>query len=143
MEGDDYFEAITLAATVFTLTQAFRVARLVTRTNNEEARIYSLFRKMEALVRHNVINTGVVESILKLNNPGVRQTESRKIYSEIRTHTANSYKGPENISGSDQEMLTQAENARHIKPEGEQPWPEHAAITVRESPGTAGPTGRP
>ena len=108
-EGDDYFEAIALAATVFTLILAFRVARLVTRTNNEEARIYSLFRKMEALVRHNVINTGVVESILKLNNPGVGQTESREIYSEIRTHIANSYKGPENISGSDQEMLTQAE----------------------------------
>ena len=79
-EGDDYFEAIALAATVFTLILAFRVARLVTRTNNEEARIYSLFRKMEALVRHNVINTGVLESILKLNNQASdRQRAGRSI----------------------------------------------------------------
>ena len=109
-EGDSYFGAIALAATVFTLILAFRVARLVTRTNNEEARIYNLFRKMEVLVRHNVIKPGILEKILEWNNPGVGQTRSREIYSEIRAEIATAYTGPGNMSDSDQEMLTQAES---------------------------------
>ena len=45
------FESITLSATVFTLILAFRVARLVSRTREERARIYNLFRRLDLMVR--------------------------------------------------------------------------------------------
>ena len=49
--GDGYFGSIALAATVFTLLLAFRVARLVTRTNDEENRTFIILRRLDSLVR--------------------------------------------------------------------------------------------
>ena len=57
--GDGYFGSIALSATVFTLLLAFRVARLVTRTSDEENRTFSVLRKLDSLVRRDVINPDV------------------------------------------------------------------------------------
>ena len=57
--GDGYFGSIALSATVFTLLLAFRVARLVTRASDEENRTFSVLRKLDSLVRRDVINPDV------------------------------------------------------------------------------------
>ena len=49
--GDGYFGSIAMAATVFTLLLAFRVARLVTRTSDEENRTFNILRKLDLLVK--------------------------------------------------------------------------------------------
>ena len=49
--GSGYFESITLAATVFTLLLAFRVARLVSRTSEEDNRTFVIYRKLDLLAR--------------------------------------------------------------------------------------------
>ena len=108
-EGDNYFEAIALAATVFTLILAFRVARLVTRTNNEEARIYSLFRRMEVLVRRGAMAPDVLKCILNLNNPDYSLNQGRAVYSEIRSHIVHYHNNTGKMSDAEMEILTLAE----------------------------------
>ena len=65
--GDGYFGSIALSATVFTLLLAFRVARLVTRTSDEENRTFSILRKLDSLVRRDVINGEVRYCILVID----------------------------------------------------------------------------
>ena len=65
--GDGYFGSIALSATVFTLLLAFRDARLVTRTSDEENRTFSILRKLDSLVRRDVINGEVRYCILVID----------------------------------------------------------------------------
>ena len=74
--GDGYFASIALSATVFTLLLAFRVARLVARTSDEENRTFSILRKLDALSRRDVINRDVRQCIMVIdetNKPGSAQ----------------------------------------------------------------------
>ena len=44
--GDGYFASIGMTATIFTLLLAFRVARLITRTNDEESRHFQYLEEI-------------------------------------------------------------------------------------------------
>ncbi len=65
----DYLGWVALAATIFTLLLAFRVATTVSRTSAEEAYAFSALRKMEALVEREVIDAKVLEQIAIMDSP--------------------------------------------------------------------------
>ena len=76
-----YFEAVALAAAVFTLLLAFRVVRLVDRTSAEDSLTYSAFSKLELLARRNVIDTKILDYLLKISAAN-NDTELRRYYFE-------------------------------------------------------------
>ncbi len=82
-----YFEAVALSATVFTLLLAFRVARLVTRTNAEEYRTFVVFRKLDLLVRRGVISDRVREYVMRVGD-SQDQGEIREAYTRARVEIA-------------------------------------------------------
>ena len=99
-----YFEATALAATVFTLLLAFRVARLVTRSNGEEARIFSVFRKLENLARKGLIDKEICDCVLKMDS----STNDRGLmnaYMQVRYY----FESAKPSYGTDREMLNQSE----------------------------------
>ena len=61
-----YFEAVALAATVFTLLLAFRVVRLVDRSSAEDSLTYTAFSKFELLVNRNVIRGEILNLVLQI-----------------------------------------------------------------------------
>ena len=64
--SNGYFESIGLSATVFTLILAFRVARMVTRTNDENGRIFSVFRKLDLLSQWRIIDRKVLNYVREI-----------------------------------------------------------------------------
>ena len=85
--GDGYFGSIALAATVFTLLLAFRVARLVTRTSDEENRTFSILRKLDSLVRRDVINSDVRRCIMVIDESN-NQAQLKEYYLKTREFIA-------------------------------------------------------
>ena len=85
--GDGYFGSVALAATVFTLLLAFRVARLVTRTNDEENRTFSVLRKLDSLVRREVINGEVRQCIMVIDESN-NQAVFKEHYLKTREYIA-------------------------------------------------------
>ena len=79
-----YFEALALAATVFTLLLAFRVARLVARTNAEENRTMMLFRKVEGLVQRGVLDPEVLDCILRIDDASGGHQDLVRSYERAR-----------------------------------------------------------
>ena len=99
-----YFQAIALSATVFTLLLAFRVARLVSRTNGEESRTFSVFRKLDLLAQRNVISGDIRDCILRMDaqrNP----LALKDAYMEARNYIA----GICPLNDVDQQMLSEAQ----------------------------------
>ena len=75
--GDSgYFESITLAATVFTLLLAFRVARLISRTSEEDNLTFAIYRKMELLVRRGHLSPRALNNIRSLDQSSTSFNES-------------------------------------------------------------------
>ena len=58
-----YFEALALSATVFTLILSFRVARLASRTQDEDNRAFRLFREFSSLSRRGVVSARLCECV--------------------------------------------------------------------------------
>ena len=85
--GDGYFGSIALSATVFTLLLAFRVARLVTRTSDEENRTFTILRKLDSLVRRDVINSEVRRCIMVIDESN-NQATLREYYLRTREYIA-------------------------------------------------------
>ena len=85
--GDGYFGSIALSATVFTLLLAFRVARLVTRTSDEENRTFSILRKLDSLVRRDAINGEVRYCILAIDETN-KQAVLKEYYLMTRGYIA-------------------------------------------------------
>ena len=102
--GDGYFGSIAMTATVFTLLLAFRVARLVTRTNDEESRTFNILRKLDRLVRRGVINEDVRHCILVIDETN-KQPILKEYYLKARGYIATAT--PEN--DSDRDTLVQVE----------------------------------
>ena len=78
-----YFEALALSATVFTLLLAFRVARLISRTGEEESRTFSAFRRLEILVQRDVISPNFLDCVVLMDSPK-DQAELESAYKEAR-----------------------------------------------------------
>ena len=80
--GSGYFEALSLSATVFTLLLAFRVARLVSRTREEEALLLGLFRRLEDLESADVVACGAREQLLEMDS-AERDENLERAYLEV------------------------------------------------------------
>ena len=102
--GDGYFGSIALSATVFTLLLAFRVARLVTRTSDEENRTFSVLRKLDSLVRRDVINPDVRRCIMVLDESN-NQAVLKEYYLKTRDYLASALPGDD----SDRQRLNETE----------------------------------
>ena len=102
--GGGYFEAIALSATVFTLLLAFRVGRLITRTNAEERQTFSVFRKLHLLVQRGVISRDVLDCILRID-ASANSSNLQEAYTEMRNIIA----GVCPINDADRQMLNEAE----------------------------------
>ena len=74
-----YFEAVALSATVFTLLLAFRIVRLVDRTNTEDSLTYGCFSKLELLAKRGVIDEEILDCVLQID-AAKSNTEVRKFY---------------------------------------------------------------
>ena len=102
--GDGYFGSVALSATVFTLLLAFRVARLVTRTSDEENRTFSVLRKLDSLVRRDVINTEVRQCIMVIDESNT-QAVLKEYYLKTREFIASAL--PQN--DADRQALNETE----------------------------------
>ena len=80
--GLGYFEALALSATVFTLILSFRVARLASRTQDEDKLAFALFRNLNALASRGVIRRRVCDCILIINQGQGQELQSA--YDEAR-----------------------------------------------------------
>ena len=83
--GSGYFESIAVSATVFTLLLAFRVARLVSRTNDEASRLFSVYRKLELLVNLGTISNDVLQYIRKIDE-SKNSSKLRDAYTKARSY---------------------------------------------------------
>lgn len=83
--GTGYFESVGLAATVFTLILAFRVARMVTRANDENSRIFSAFRKLDLLAQLGVIDREIRDCIRRIADAN-SDAELKSAYTVARGH---------------------------------------------------------
>ena len=82
--GNGYFESIAVAATVFTLLIAFRVARLVSRSNDETMRFFSVYRKLELLVKQGVVHRDVLRW-LRIMDESREQRALEDAYERVRS----------------------------------------------------------
>ena len=78
-----YFQVLALSATVFTLLLAFRVARLVTRTGEEDNRTFSVFRRLELLTKLQVINNDP-RPYMKRIDASRDKVDLKDAYNELR-----------------------------------------------------------
>ena len=101
----DYLGWIALAATIFTLLLAFRVATTVSRTSAEEAYAFAALRKMEALAERGVIDEEVLEHIAVMDSPE-NEAQLKDAYARTSKIIAET-KTPEN--DFDRELLATAE----------------------------------
>ena len=65
--GTEYFAALALSATIFTLILSFRIARLVSRTTEEENRSFAIFQKLDSLVRRGAVSGEARRHILRID----------------------------------------------------------------------------
>lgn len=104
--GVSYFEALALSATVFTLILSFRVARLVSRTTDEENRTFALFQKLDLLVSRNVIDPDVRQHILTIDVSEQKPQQLRAAYANVMNSISDA--GANNTSYEDRQMLSEA-----------------------------------
>ena len=102
--GDGYFGSIAMAATVFTLLLAFRVARLVTRTSEEENRTFGILRRLDLLVRKGVLDGEARDCILVIDESN-KQATLREYYLRVRGYIRDATP----VDDSDRNALNQAE----------------------------------
>ena len=102
-----YFESIALAATIFILLLAFRVARLVARTSEEDTRTFSIYRKLDMLSRRGVIHHRVCELILEIDQARNDSAKEKAAYNEARQLLA--AVDPQPLNEADSLLLSDAE----------------------------------
>ncbi len=105
--GSGYFESLTLAATVFTLLLAFRVARLVSRTSEEDNRTFIVYRKLDLLARRGIINPQVCDYILQIDQANNNVSVEQEAYTKARRLIADV--DPRPLNEADSQLLSDAE----------------------------------
>ena len=81
-----YFETLTLAATIFTLILSFRVARLVSRTTDEENMTFMLFQKLDSLSRRGVLNRRALQYLMEIDVSEQRPKDIKNAYDNIMNY---------------------------------------------------------
>ncbi len=106
--GDGYFESITLAATVFILLLAFRVARLISHTSDEDNRTFIVYRKFDLLARRGVIDGQVCRHLLEIDRARNNSAAEQGAY--IRARRVIEQVDPTNLDEADAQPLSDAES---------------------------------
>ena len=102
-----YFESIALAATVFILLLAFRVARLVNRTTEEDNRTFIVYRKFDTLVRRGVISSEISDCIVQIDQANGDPSSEEEAYARARQLIADVDPAP--LGEADIQLLSDAE----------------------------------
>ena len=99
-----YFAVVGMSATVFTLLLAFRVGRIINRTDADENRLFVAFRKLDYLASHKLINPDIRRCVLIIDAPeNIDQLKTAYL-------TARSYfRSADYSNGTNREMLVEAE----------------------------------
>ena len=105
--GTEYFAALALSATIFTLILSFRIARLVSRTTEEENRSFAIFQKLDSLVRRGAVSGEARRHILRIDVSEQKPESLKKAYEDAMRliHEAES----EIENESDRERLGEVE----------------------------------
>ena len=82
-KGGEYWGALGLSATIFTLILSFRITRLVERTSREEEHVVHLFRRLELMVMHKVLSPRILDDILTIDS--TTDLHQRKTFSTSST----------------------------------------------------------
>ena len=104
--GTSYFQALALAATVFTLILSFRVARLVSRTSDEEGKTFALFQKLDMLARRGVINPEVRQYLLTIDVSEQKPKELKRAYNTVMSCISEALE--DDTSVEDKQQLSEA-----------------------------------
>ena len=104
-----YFEALALSATVFTLLLAFRVARLISRTGEEENRTFSAFRRLDMLVQRDVISPNILDCVVRMDSPK-DQDKLASAYREARGYMNAARANVVSMKDVDLQLLAEAES---------------------------------
>ena len=99
-----YFAVVGMSATVFTLLLAFRVGRLISRTDAEENRLFVAFRKLDYLASQRIINPDIRNCVLVIDAPASNE-ELRAAYLKARSY----FRSADYSDGTNREMLIEAE----------------------------------
>ena len=105
--GGGYFESITLSATVFTLLLAFRVTRLVSRTSEEDSRMFIVYRNLDLLSRRGIVDGEVCRHVLVIDRSRDLSLV-RAAYREAREIIISVV--PDSLGEVDSNLLSQAES---------------------------------
>lgn len=105
--GTEYFAALALSATIFTLILSFRIARLASRTAEEENRSFAIFQKLDALVRRGAVSGEVRRLMLSIDVSEQRHENLKKAYDDTMTLISEAASEAENES--DRERLGEVE----------------------------------
>ena len=94
-DGDEYFTAIGLSATIFTLILSFRIQRIMSRSSDEATLAVSLRNRVESLVSRGVVSGSVRGHVLSVD-AHKDQEHLRAAYQAARDMLAESYGAPQN-----------------------------------------------
>ena len=86
----EYFGVVGMAATVFTLLLAFRIGRIVARSDAEENRLFVAFRKLHFLARRGVIDPSILACVLKIDETNDAQA-LKEAYDQARDYIREVY----------------------------------------------------
>lgn len=118
-QGAEFFPALALSATVFTLILSFRVARLVERTTAEENLGFAVFSKLEYLVQRGVVDHAILDHILKIDVSEQRPVELQDSYTAAIRYIAEAKKEAGDGDGRDLSEVEAELNALvHSKQQG-------------------------
>ena len=100
----EYFSVVGITATVFTLLLAFRVSRLVARTDAEENRVFITFRKLQILaIQAKVIDESILDCVLRIKAPQ-NPVDLQDAYTQALEH----FRNADYSDASNREMLIEA-----------------------------------
>ena len=104
----EYFGVVGMAATVFTLLLAFRIGRIVARSDAEENRLFAAFRKLHFLARRGVIDPGILACVLKIDeNNDARAL--KEAYEQARAYIRRVYQEKSQVEVVDAPSLLETE----------------------------------
>ena len=83
-----HYELLALSATIFTLLLAFRIARLVGRTTDEDNRTFTLSQKLDRLIQRDIISAEIRQSIQELDVLEQQLEELRRAYNEAMEYVS-------------------------------------------------------
>ena len=102
-----YFETLTLAATIFTLILSFRVARLVSRTSDEENMTFMLFQKLDLLSRRGVLDRKALQYLMVIDVSEQKPKNIKDAYDKIMNYIS-SGAAKDDASDGERQQLSEA-----------------------------------